>query len=213
MLQRPCGPFKFKLVDSDPTVLRSPSGQAGSREEFDSTVTQFDKAHVDWSYAMSDRNRRRCVLRKTAVPDATHYVGYVEDQETPEMIMKKFEEMEKIKAASRRPAQAAAPAAAAAAAAVPADAAGPSGSRAVSEAAAAGSELTALEQQDADIGGEEAPLDQQQLQAIFKATSMYNVKSVLGNNEALMLDAAGKPQPDRGPAASDIAFDSGTLLL
>lgn len=155
---------------------------------------------------MSDRSRRRCVIRKTAVPDATHYVGYVEDEETPEMIMKKFEEMEKIKAASRRPAQAAA------AAAEPADAAGPSSSRAVSEAAAAGSELPAPEQQDAAIGDEEGPLDQQQLQAIFKATSMYNVKSVLGNNEALMLDAAGKPQPDRGPAASDIAFDSGALL-
>lgn len=156
---------------------------------------------------MSDRSRRRCVIRKTAVPDATHYVGYVEDEETPEMIMKKFEEMEKIKAASRRPAHAAA------AAAEPADAAGPSSSRAVSEAAAAGSDVIAAEQTIAAAGDDaEGPLDQQQLQAIFKATSMYNVKSVLGNNEALMLDAAGKPQPDRGPAASDIAFDSGELL-
>lgn len=38
-----------------------------------------------------DRPKRRCVARKTAVPSAVHYVGYVEDDETPEMIMRKFE--------------------------------------------------------------------------------------------------------------------------
>jgi hypothetical protein len=31
------------------------------------------------------------------MPSAVHYVGYVEDDETPEMIMKKFEELEKVR--------------------------------------------------------------------------------------------------------------------
>ncbi len=32
------------------------------------------------------------------MPSAVHYVGYVEEDETPEMIMKKFEELEKVRA-------------------------------------------------------------------------------------------------------------------
>lgn len=147
---------------------------------------------------MSDRSRRRCVLRKTAVPDATHYVGYVEDDETPEMIMRKFEEMERIKAANKRSGQPVA--------GQQADAAGPSSSTAALEATDA--QAAGAQQQDAVEDDEEGPLDQQQLQEIFKATSMYNVKSLMSNNEALMVDAAAKQQPDRGPA-SDIAFDSG----
>ena len=42
------------------------------------------------------RPRRRCVANKSSIPSAIHYVGYVEEDETPEMIMKKFEEMEKV---------------------------------------------------------------------------------------------------------------------
>jgi hypothetical protein len=30
------------------------------------------------------------------MPSAVHYVGYVEEDETPEMIMKKFEELERV---------------------------------------------------------------------------------------------------------------------
>lgn len=40
--------------------------------------------------------------RKAAIPSATHYVGYVEDEETPEMIMKKFEELDRVVASSQR---------------------------------------------------------------------------------------------------------------
>jgi hypothetical protein len=143
---------------------------------------------------MSDRSRRRCVLRKTAVPDATHYVGYVEDEETPEMIMKKFEEMERIKATHKK-----------SAVQQQADVAGPSSTSAALEAAVDKADTAEQQAAAADGGGQ---LDQQQLQEIFKATSMYNVKSLLGNNEALMVDAAAKQQADRGPA-SEIAFDSG----
>ncbi len=46
------------------------------------------------------RPKRRCVAVKEHVPSAIHYVGYVEDDETPEMIMKKFEELERIKQAA-----------------------------------------------------------------------------------------------------------------
>jgi hypothetical protein len=46
------------------------------------------------------RPKRRCVQNKAA-PSAVHYVGYVEEDETPEMIMKKFEEMERILSGSR----------------------------------------------------------------------------------------------------------------
>ena len=42
------------------------------------------------------RPKRRCVSTKSAMPSAIHYVGYVEEDETPEMIMKKFEELEKV---------------------------------------------------------------------------------------------------------------------
>lgn len=39
---------------------------------------------------------RRRAAKRAGVPSAVHYVGYVEDEETPEMIMKKFEELEKV---------------------------------------------------------------------------------------------------------------------
>ena len=47
--------------------------------------------------ASGRRPKRRCVASKTAVPSAVHYVGYVEDDETPEMIMRKFEELNKVR--------------------------------------------------------------------------------------------------------------------
>ena len=46
--------------------------------------------------ASGRRPKRRCVSSKAAVPSAVHYVGYVEDDETPEMIMRKFEELSKV---------------------------------------------------------------------------------------------------------------------
>ena len=46
------------------------------------------------------RPKRQCARAAravTALPSVAHYVGYVEDNETPEQIMKKFETMEKVK--------------------------------------------------------------------------------------------------------------------
>ncbi len=47
---------------------------------------------------MEERSsKRRSVLRrKETMPSAVHYVGYVEDDETPESIARKFEELERI---------------------------------------------------------------------------------------------------------------------
>ena len=45
--------------------------------------------------------KRRCVRKSSNVPSAVHYVGYVEDDETPESITRKFEELERIQAAAQ----------------------------------------------------------------------------------------------------------------
>ena len=43
------------------------------------------------------RPKRRCAQRLSRnLPSAAHYVGYVEEDETPAMIMKKFEELERV---------------------------------------------------------------------------------------------------------------------
>ena len=50
------------------------------------------------------RSKRRCASRRKIndkTPSAVHYVGYVEDDETPESIARKFEELERIQAAGR----------------------------------------------------------------------------------------------------------------
>eukprot|EP00879_Flechtneria_rotunda_P014792 GHRR01015456.1.p1 GENE.GHRR01015456.1~~GHRR01015456.1.p1 ORF type:complete len:425 (+),score=130.60 GHRR01015456.1:682-1956(+) len=144
---------------------------------------------------MSERSKRRCVLRKTALPDATHYVGYVEDEETPEMIMRKFEEMERIRAAHQAR-QALSEAVQGSQCLVGSTSAAPA-----ADGAGPGSVA-----QQAPNTTNNAPLNDEQLHAIFKATSMYNVKSVLENNEALMLDAQ-QHLADRG-CTSDTGLDS-----
>ena len=42
------------------------------------------------------RPKRRRAATRATVPSAVHYLGYVEEDETPEAIMKKFEELEKV---------------------------------------------------------------------------------------------------------------------
>jgi hypothetical protein len=137
---------------------------------------------------MAERPKRRSVLRKNAVPDATHYVGYVEDEETPEMIMRKFEEMERIKASSGKRSGS-----------VPADE--QPGSSTAAEAAAAARQQEAPAHDDA--------LNQEQLHAIFKATSMFNVKSVLSNNEALMAGTRAQERPGYTSDVGSMGYNSG----
>ncbi|BDA48164.1 hypothetical protein COCOBI_11-4240 [Coccomyxa sp. Obi] len=111
------------------------------------------------------RPRRRCASTKAAMPSAIHYVGYVEEDETPEMIMKKFEELEKVMAASE---------------AAPAEA----------KSGEEGGEAETGE----DMGPGASSYDQDhmagltdaQLMEVFKQTSIFNVRSALANNDALM---------------------------
>jgi hypothetical protein len=141
---------------------------------------------------MAERPKRRSVLRKNAVPDATHYVGYVEDEETPEMIMRKFEEMERIKAATGKRSGS-----------VAADEQ-PGSSTAAEAAAAAGQQAAA-----ASPAHDEDALDQEQLHAVFKATSMFNVKSVLSNNEALMVGTRAQYRPGYTSDVGSMGYNSG----
>jgi hypothetical protein len=48
------------------------------------------------------RPKRSCARQTFAGPSEAMYVGYVEDNETPEMIMKKFEALDKVKIESGR---------------------------------------------------------------------------------------------------------------
>ena len=52
------------------------------------------------SMTQGERRPKRLCRSRHAQPSAVHYLGYVEDEETPEMIMKKFEQLEKVPALS-----------------------------------------------------------------------------------------------------------------
>lgn len=66
----------------------------------DNGKTYTSTSHIE--AGTGKRAKRLCVSRKTSLPSATHYVGYVEDEETPEMIMKKFEELDRVVAVSQQ---------------------------------------------------------------------------------------------------------------
>jgi hypothetical protein len=106
------------------------------------------------------RAKRRCASRSrsTAVPSAVHYVGYVEDDETPEMIMAKFAELEKIKHAI-------------------ADKAPPTEEDAPEDP---------VQQQQQQQEQTDQQLNDEQLLQVFKQTSMFNVRTALDNNTMLL---------------------------
>lgn len=141
--------------------------------------------------AMSEGGRpRRGAARRSrlgssagGLPSAVHYVGYVEDEETPEMIMKKFEALERVKQAAldkKREAEAAE--AEAAEEGVPPDAKVVEGGE---EKAAGGTGTLAGEEKAAPEGGNN--LDESDLLELFKQTSMFSVKSAQANNELMMM--------------------------
>ena len=117
------------------------------------------------------------------MPSATHYVGYVEDGETPEMIMAKFAELERIQQAAqeqkcRQEMETSGggeqPATDGGVAAAPPQ----QPSEAASVAAAAPPPPTTT---DADQA-----LTEEQLLEVFKQTSTFNVKTALQDNAVLM---------------------------
>lgn len=135
----------------------------------------------DGAGASAGRAKRRCVLRRTAVPSAAHYVGYVEDGETPAMIARKFEAMERILAARR---------AEAAAAAVGASQQDDNGAAAGTSQPLADDPSQAAGANDGGGGGgAPADLDDADLARIFAATSVFSVRSVLRGNAAVLARA------------------------
>jgi len=120
------------------------------------------------------------------VPSAVHYVGYVEEDETPEMIMAKFAELEEIqRKASEAKEQGAG-------AKNPSDGEEELG---VLVAAADGD-------QDSQLG-----LTDEQLLQVFKQTSMFNVKTALQDN-AMLTGIDDILEDLDGRYGSDDDFDS-----
>ncbi|KAL4425126.1 hypothetical protein ABPG77_008231 [Micractinium sp. CCAP 211/92] len=154
------------------------------------------------------RVKRRCARNKytsTAMPSAIHYVGYVEDDETPEMIMAKFTELERIQAA----ADAARAAQAAAATTAPGGAAQQQAQQQEQQQLEDGQPQQAGLQQQAqqeqqqqqqqqdgaqpagglpfrELADEAVGLTDEQLLEVFKQTSMFNVRTALQDNDILL---------------------------
>jgi hypothetical protein len=139
------------------------------------------------------------------MPSAVHYVGYVEDDETPESIVRKFEELERIQAAARgvTAQQASAAPLLASTAAAHADAvSAPSD-------AAAGTAAGPMPSSTAAQPSTEEGLTDEQLMQVFKQTSIFTVRSAADGNAALM---HRQPQPG-GPGSGAGGRDSADELV
>lgn len=135
-------------------------------------------------------------------------MGYVEDDETPESIVRKFEELERIQAAARdataQQANAAPLRATTAVArfdAVPACEAPSS--------AAAGAHAGAVASSSVAQPAAEEGLTDEQLMQVFKQTSIFTVRSAADGNAALM---QRQPQPG-GPGSGAGGRDSADELV
>lgn len=133
----------------------------------------------------------------SGLPSAVHYVGYVEDDETPEMIMKKFEALERVKRAAqdkRRETAAVEEEEAVARDPLAGEVDGndrDGGAQAESGEGPAPTGSGKIEKSDKDASGyDDNNLDESDLLEVFKQTSFYSVKSAQTNNELLM-DAGG----------------------
>ena len=134
---------------------------------------------------MSDRrSKRRCVTTKSLVPSAVHYVGYVEDGETPEMIMKKFEELQRIQEAAQTRQRDDVGSGPAPSGQHGTSAVGPSGSVADADPEGEGQPGTSRGQPQGQGGpGDDGGLDEASLLEVFKQTSIFNVRAALADNE------------------------------
>ena len=99
------------------------------------------------------------------VPSAMHYVGYVEEDETPEMIMAKFAHLEQIQKEQEEAKKTAAEAKAAAKAAAAAD--GEDG------------DVVMDDDHDKENGDEKPDFDEEMLLKVFKQTSNFSLKSAI----------------------------------
>lgn len=126
------------------------------------------------------RPKRRCSSRAkvSAAPSAVHYVGYVEEDETPEAIMKKFEELDKVMAARQDDAS--------------------------TSKAASDTEGEHVDQPEASSSAAIGLTDDQLIE-VFKQTSIFNVKSALANNQNLMQNETAEDQEHDFFSDSDIS--------
>ncbi len=152
------------------------------------------------------RPKRRCASRNvhtSAMPSAVHYVGYVEEDETPEMIMAKFQELERIQNAviEAKKDQTAASAD---------GAAGEGGENGA--AANLNEDGTAATVATDNAGDDTQALTDEQLLEVFKQTSMFNVKTALQDNAMLMgIDEMLDHHADRYGFEDEISDDEDLL--
>lgn len=99
-------------------------------------------------------------------PNAALYVGYVEDDETPEMIMKKFAQMEAIQQAAKKQQS---------------KKSGHGGRPGKSDKA----EMSDSDEEDAGANGGGSALTEEQLVSLFNDTSYYSVNSLQRNNDIM----------------------------
>lgn len=119
------------------------------------------------------RPKRRCARsRSTNIPSAVHYVGYVEDDETPEMIMAKFAELERIKKAVVDSKKAKAEA----------DTEPPSNEIDENDTSNTIEDAT----NPSSSSHDDQALSDEHLLEVFKQTSMFNVKTALQDNAMLL---------------------------
>lgn len=113
------------------------------------------------------RPKRRCATNalydSSALPSAVHYVGYVEDDETPEMIMAKFVELERIQQAELNLKKE-----------IPVETKKENDNR------------KNIEDSNVLQSDSKQALTDEQLLEVFKQTSMFNVKTALRDNAMLM---------------------------
>jgi len=99
--------------------------------------------------------------RGRSAPSSVHYVGYVQDDETPEMIMKKFEEMERIRAVKA----------------------------AAQEGDKENNENATNVQAGSSASDDDGVLDEDQLKELFKNTSTFTVREAVMDSNALFGEA------------------------
>lgn len=109
------------------------------------------------------RSTRRVAKNRFRVPSSAHYVGYVEDNETPEMIMKKFEELDKV-ITDIKPGQA---------------------EDGALEEEKSGNEDAGKEEEE-EKGEKSGFLNEEQLNEVFKRTSTFTVKSAMARERELL---------------------------
>jgi len=153
------------------------------------------------------RPKRRCASRNvhtSARPSAVHYVGYVEEDETPEMIMAKFQELERIQKAVIEVKK------------DQIDEAVDGNAAEIVDAAAAndaeGHEDAIVATDTTENIDETQALTDEQLLEVFKQTSMFNVKTALQDNAMLMgIDEMLEHQADRYGFEDEISDDDDLL--